>query len=128
MRVSLLVTTRTSWSNIYYAEFLRKQLKVFSDYLFPHKLHHRCLTGFLIRLWNFTLHEKFPYSEFFWSVFAVSLRIQSECGKMWTRNTPNTDTFHAVSNKIPLVISVNNSKTPNSLEAFILLRLCVLFS
>ena len=26
----------------------------------------------------------------------VSLRIQSECGKMPTRVTPNTDTFHAV--------------------------------
>ena len=26
----------------------------------------------------------------------VSLRIQSECWKMWTRITPNTDTFHAV--------------------------------
>ena len=26
----------------------------------------------------------------------VSLRIQSECGKMGTRITPNTDTFHAV--------------------------------
>ena len=24
------------------------------------------------------------------------LRIQSECGKMRTRKTPNTDTFHAV--------------------------------
>ena len=26
----------------------------------------------------------------------VNLRIQSECVKIWTRNTPNTDTFHAV--------------------------------
>ena len=26
----------------------------------------------------------------------VSLHIQSECGKMWTRTTPNTDTFNAV--------------------------------
>ena len=47
-----------------------------------------------------------PYSELFWSVFSrnqteygeirVSLRIQSECGKMRTRITPNTDTFYAV--------------------------------
>ena len=29
--------------------------------------------------------------------YRVSLRIQSECGKMQTRITPNTDTFHAVS-------------------------------
>ena len=26
----------------------------------------------------------------------VSLRIESKCGKMWTRITPNTDTFYAV--------------------------------
>ena len=26
----------------------------------------------------------------------ISFRIQSECGKMRTRATPNTDTFHAV--------------------------------
>ena len=26
----------------------------------------------------------------------VSLRIPSECGKMWTRIIPNTDTFHEV--------------------------------
>ena len=46
------------------------------------------------------------YSEFFWSVFSrirteygevgVYLRIQSRCGKMRTRKTPNTGTFHAV--------------------------------
>ena len=30
--------------------------------------------------------------------YRVSLRIQSECGKMRTRITPNTDTFHAVYN------------------------------
>ena len=28
--------------------------------------------------------------------YSVSLRIQSECGKMRTRITPNTDIFHAV--------------------------------
>ena len=28
--------------------------------------------------------------------YGVSLRIQSECGKILTRKTPNTDTFHAV--------------------------------
>ena len=29
--------------------------------------------------------------------YSVSLRIQSECGKMRPRITPNTDTFHTVS-------------------------------
>ena len=28
--------------------------------------------------------------------YEVSLRIQSECGKMWTRITANTDTFYTV--------------------------------
>ena len=28
--------------------------------------------------------------------YGVSRRIQSQCGKMWTRITPNTDTFHTV--------------------------------
>ena len=28
------------------------------------------------------------------------LRIQSKCGKIWTRKTPNTDTFHAVSRNV----------------------------
>ena len=54
-----------------------------------------------------TLREKCPYSEFFWSVFSrifelamerysVSFRIKSECGKIWTKKTPNTNTFYAV--------------------------------
>ena len=30
-------------------------------------------------------------------IYRVNLRIQSEFGKMQTRKTPNTDTFHAVS-------------------------------
>ena len=33
-----------------------------------------------------TLHEKYSYSQFF----------GSECGKILTRKTPNTDTFYAV--------------------------------
>ena len=55
---------------------------------------------------NLILRKRCPYSELFWSVFSrfglnmerseVSLRIQSECGKMWTRITPNTDNFYAV--------------------------------
>ena len=36
-------------------------------------------------LWT-ALRDKCPYSEFFWS----------ECGKIRTTKTPNTDTFHAV--------------------------------
>ena len=52
-----------------------------------------------------SLREKCLYSEVFWSAFSliqteyerhsISLRIQSECAKMWTRVTPNTDFFNA---------------------------------
>ena len=52
------------------------------------------------------LRKKCLYSELFWSVFSrirtdygeiwISLRIQSECGKISSRITPNTDSFYAV--------------------------------
>ena len=29
-------------------------------------------------------------------IYSVNLRIQLECGKIWARKTPNTDTFYAV--------------------------------
>ena len=35
--------------------------------------------------------------------YRVSLRIQSECGKIRTRKTPNTDTFYAVIVKVKLL-------------------------
>ena len=53
-----------------------------------------------------TLHEKCPYLELFGCIFSRIrteygemlriLRIQSKCGKKWTRITPNTDTFYTV--------------------------------
>ena len=49
-----------------------------------------------------SLRKKCTYSELFWSLFSSirteygELRIQSECGKIQTRITPNTDIFHAV--------------------------------
>ena len=55
---------------------------------------------------DYTLRNKCQYSELFWSAFptfglnmegyGVSLCIQSECRKMRTRITSNTDTFHVV--------------------------------
>ena len=75
-----------------------------------------CLTAFLSRrskYWEgsydkqFTLCEKCPYSQYSGPYlpafglnterYSVSLRIQSECGKMWTRITRNTDTLYALS-------------------------------
>ena len=50
-----------------------------------------------------SLRKKCPYSELFWFAFSriqteysVSLRIQSECEKIQTIKTPNTDALHAV--------------------------------
>ena len=52
-----------------------------------------------------SLRKKFPYSELFWSPFfphfpAFGLNTErsawENAGKMWTRTTPNTDTFYAV--------------------------------
>ena len=55
------------------------------------KLH--CVKG--VRIWSFSA----PYSPAFGlntERYRVSLRIQSEYGKMRTRKTPNMDTFHAM--------------------------------
>ena len=67
-----------------------------------------------------TLRKKCPYSKFFWSVF---FRIQSECGKIQTRKTPNTDTFRAVRiawNNVVLLYEVIFRALSNSYdEAFL---------
>ena len=50
----------------------------------------------------FAQHKKCPYSEFFWSIYShiwseySVLSIQSECGKIRTRKTPNTEIFHGL--------------------------------
>ena len=51
--------------------------------------------------WSLSLCEKCPCLEFFWFVFfriwfEYAVRIQSECGKIRTRKTPNTENFHVV--------------------------------
>ena len=52
-----------------------------------------CVKG--VRIWSYS-GQFFPAFELNTKRHGVSLRIQSECGKMWTRVTPNTDAFHAV--------------------------------
>ena len=52
---------------------------------------------------NLSLRKKCPgpyFSPFGLNTerYKVSLRVQSERGKIWTRTTPNTDTFHVVFN------------------------------
>ena len=48
-----------------------------------------------VRVWSFSgMH--FPAFGLNMERYSVSLRIQSECGKIGTRKTPNTYIFHAV--------------------------------
>ena len=64
-----------------------------------------------------TLCKKRPYSELFWSIFLLirTLRIQSECGKIRTRITPNTNTLHAVA-------EVNQSFNFHYMAAYLYLK------
>ena len=52
--------------------------------------HIHCVKSVRIRSYS-GLH--FPAFELNMERYSVSLRIQSECGKIRTRATPNTDTF-----------------------------------
>ena len=52
-----------------------------------------CVKNVRIRSYS-GLH--FPAFELTTEIYGVSLRIQSECGKMPTRITQNTDNFYAV--------------------------------
>ena len=72
--------------------------------------------GFLECLWgliwrhlfisgNWTAGKVSVFRVFLGRIFSVSLHIQSECGKIRTRKTPNTDTFRAVSSE-PLTFKV----------------------
>ena len=36
------------------------------------------------------------FSDLYFPAYSACLRIQSKYGKIWTRKTPNTDTFHVV--------------------------------
>ena len=63
----------------------------------PRRRHLKSFRFFLFLLTCFTHCSGVSIIEFEQeNVGSVSLRIQSECGKMQTRITPSTDTFHAV--------------------------------
>ena len=49
-----------------------------------------------VRFWSFS-GSNFPAFGLNREIYSVSLRIQSECRKIRTRKTPNTDTSHTVS-------------------------------
>ena len=48
-----------------------------------------------VRIWSYS-GQYFPAFGQNTERYSVSLRIQSECGKIWTIITPNTDTFYAM--------------------------------
>ena len=55
--------------------------------------HLHCVKG--VRIWCFS-GPFFPAFGLNTERYEVSLRIESECGKIRTRKASNTDTFHAV--------------------------------
>ena len=57
----------------------------------------------------------------------VSLRIQTKCGRMWTRITPNRDTFYAVNvaTIFPFVLKVI---VKLEIETYVLQALQIIFS
>ena len=52
-----------------------------------------------VSLFRVFLISIFPHSDWVRRDCGVSLHSQSKCGKILTRKTPNTDTFHAVKNR-----------------------------
>ena len=63
------------------------------------------------------LREKCMYSEFFWSVFSrIRTEYQSECGKILTRKTPNTDTSRSM--LFPILIDSSFVKIDVNLNPF----------
>ena len=69
-----------------------------------------------------TLREMCPYSQLFWSAcsrimerYSASLCIQSECGKIRTRITPITATFHAMKMSFIVLISSRTVKIAKKL-------------
>ena len=56
-------------------------------------MHNHCVKSIRIRSYS---GQYFPALGLHTERYEVSPRIQSECGKIRTRITPNTDTSHAV--------------------------------
>ena len=61
--------------------------------LFWSKVNKHCVKS--IHIWSYS-GPHFPVFALNTERYSVSLRIQSECGKIRTRITPNTNTFHVV--------------------------------
>ena len=80
------VRTYSDYGNIIYDQAFNNKGKIYQEL---------DLESLQQRSWyrKLSLRKKCPYLELFCSAFS---RIQSDCGKMQTRVTPNTDTFPAV--------------------------------
>ena len=78
-----------------------------------------CVKTVLIRSYS---GPHFPAIGLNTEIYGVSLRIQSECGKIRTRITPNPNTFYTVGNRRPSPVvnkhpenqTVFNNTTNNS--------------
>ena len=84
-------------SHILMQRILYHQFSI-SDPLYQRRLYCYKISGFFGWSHGFCIF----FLVTFWknsesnAVYSVSLRIQSECGKIWPRKTPNTYTFYAV--------------------------------
>ena len=83
----------TNFKSLFSFSFL---FSFFSFYLFIFFDKRRCVKSVRIRSYSDPYFHTFGLNA---NRYSVSLRIQSECEKIRTRKTPNTDTFHAVTAK-----------------------------
>ena len=70
---------------------LRFSLQILNDRIL--KTNNCCVKG--IRVWSFS-GPYFPAFGLNTEKYRISLRIKSQCRKIRTRKTPNTDTFYVV--------------------------------
>ena len=61
-----------------------------------------------VHIWSYS-GPHFPAFELNTERYSASLRIQSKCGKMQTRVTPNMDTFHVVLLKLEACNFISNN-------------------
>ena len=83
------IFSRSPSSGCFYTKLQRE-----TRYLYYLNMHWRkCVK--IVRIWSYS-GPHFPEFALNMQRYSLSLRIQSECGKMRTIITPNTDPFYAV--------------------------------
>ena len=83
----------------------------FSNY---HNIWH-CVKSVWIRSFS---GPYFPVFGLNTEIYSVNLRIQSECGKIQTRKTQNTDTFYTVWFGISIIDTSRKSKLKGCFNSF----------